>query len=51
VRLVRALESTDNQLRRLSGGATVEEFINETVEVDPDGIAGEVLTLEEAIEL
>lgn len=44
------LETTDNQIRRLSGGAAVEEFIKETLEVDPDGIAGEILTLEEAIE-
>jgi hypothetical protein len=44
------LETNDDQLRRLSGGATVEEFIKETLEVDPDSIAGEILTLEETIE-
>jgi uncharacterized protein YhaN len=45
------LESTDDQLRRLSGGAAVEDFIQETLEVDPDGIAGEIQGLEETIEL
>ncbi len=44
------LETNGDQLRRLSGGATVEEFIKETLEVDPDSIAGEILTLEETIE-
>jgi uncharacterized protein YhaN len=44
------LESNDNQLRRLSGGAALEDFIKDTAEMDPDGITGEIQALEEDIE-
>jgi uncharacterized protein YhaN len=44
------LESTDDQLRRLSGGFTVENFIKKALEVDPDGIIGDIQILEETIE-
>jgi len=45
------LESTDGHLRRLSGGVPVKDFIKEILEIDPDGIAGEIQNLEEAIEV
>ena len=44
------LESADGHLRGLSGGATVEDFIQDALEVDPDSIAGEIQTLEETVE-
>jgi uncharacterized protein YhaN len=43
------LESTDDQLRRLSGGITVENFIKMALEIDPDGIIGDIQILEETI--
>lgn len=45
------LESNDEQLRRLSGGVSVADFIRETQNVDPDSIAGEIQVLEEAIDM
>jgi uncharacterized protein YhaN len=40
----------DDQLRRLSAGATVEAFMQEALAVDVDALAGEIGRLEEAIE-
>ncbi|MCF8079870.1 MAG: AAA family ATPase [Desulfobacterales bacterium] len=44
------LKATDEQLRHLSAGATVEVFVAEAVEIDPDSIAGRIERLEESIE-
>ncbi|MCP4745426.1 MAG: AAA family ATPase [Desulfobacteraceae bacterium] len=44
------LESTGEQLRRLSGGAAIEAFIQQALEVDPDGILAQIRQLEESIE-
>lgn len=44
------LEATDDQLRRLSAGATVEAFIAEAEKIDPDSIEGRIERLEESIE-
>jgi uncharacterized protein YhaN len=39
----------EERLLQLGGGATVEEFIQEAAEVDPDGMAGEMGRLEEEL--
>ncbi len=44
------LQNTDDQLRRLSAGATVEDFIQGAAAVDPDAITGEIAHLESSIE-
>ena len=44
------LRALDEQLLKLSVGATVEDFIRETQEVDPDGIDGQMSSLREEIE-
>ncbi len=44
------LEANSDQLRRLSGGSAVEEFIKEALEIDPDGISGKIQSLTETIE-
>ncbi len=43
------LRNINERLRQLSGGATIEGFIAEALKVDPDGIAGQAVRLEEAI--
>jgi uncharacterized protein YhaN len=43
------LKTTDERLRRLSGGATVDEFISTAATVDPDGITGDIQRLDESI--
>ena len=48
--LLRIQDGIDDQLRRLSAGATVEEFITEAAAVDADGIASTLETLAEDIE-
>jgi uncharacterized protein YhaN len=49
-RLESDLAGVDEQLRRLSAGATVPDFIAEAAAVDPDGVSGEVGRLAEAID-
>ncbi len=44
------LQKIDARLHKLSAGATVENFINEALTLDPDGIAGEINRLTAAIE-
>jgi uncharacterized protein YhaN len=44
------LEELENQLRKLSGGATVDEFVAEAERVDPDGIEAQIEHLGEQIE-
>ncbi len=44
------LRDLDERLRRLSAGASVDDFITHALEVDPDGIAGDIGRLKEAIE-
>lgn len=44
------LKSIGNRLRELSSGATVEDFIQEAIKVDPDGITGNILEIKERIE-
>jgi uncharacterized protein YhaN len=44
------LRALDDQLRRLSAGATVEAFMEEALAVDVDALAGEIGRLEEVIE-
>ncbi|MCB2145606.1 MAG: AAA family ATPase [Deltaproteobacteria bacterium] len=46
--LVRALDDIQQQLRRLSAGATVDAFIGEASSLDADGIAPELQELGEA---
>ena len=44
------LKDVDERLLKLSGGATIESFIKEALEVDPDGIKGDIDRLAEGIE-
>jgi uncharacterized protein YhaN len=44
------LAATDEQLRLLSGGAGVEDFIGEALMVDPDGMEATIRELEETVE-
>lgn len=44
------LKKIDTRLHKLSAGATVEDFIEEALALDPDGIAGEIDRLTAAIE-
>ncbi|MFO8084466.1 MAG: AAA family ATPase [Desulfobacterales bacterium] len=44
------LESNNHQLRRLSGGAAVADFIAEAQNLDPDSIDGEIDSLQETID-
>ena len=44
------LQKIDARLHKLSAGATVENFIEEALSLDPDGIAGEIDRLKAAIE-
>ncbi|MFC1896412.1 ATP-binding protein, partial [Thermodesulfobacteriota bacterium] len=44
------LGNLDDRLRGLSSGATVDEFVDEAMAVDPDGIANEMARLEQAIQ-
>ncbi|MFH1480492.1 MAG: AAA family ATPase [Pseudomonadota bacterium] len=44
------LENLEEQLRKLSAGATIEEFVREALEVDPDGIQGQIEQLMEEME-
>jgi uncharacterized protein YhaN len=48
--LLRIQDSINDQLRRLSAGATVEEFITEAAAVDADGIVSRLETLADEIE-
>jgi uncharacterized protein YhaN len=43
------LEDLDEQLLRLSAGATIEDFVQDAVEVDPDWIDPQVINLNEGI--
>jgi uncharacterized protein YhaN len=43
------LTTLDERLRGISAGATVSEFVNEALAVDPDGIAGEINRLAETV--
>jgi uncharacterized protein YhaN len=43
------LQNTDEQLRRLSAGDTVENFIQAAAAIDPDAIEGEIERLETSI--
>lgn len=43
------LKTLDERLRGLSAGGTVNEFVNEALAVDPDGIAGEIDRLAESV--
>ncbi len=44
------LKKIDTRLHKLSAGATVEDFIEKALALDPDGIAGEIDRLTAAIE-
>jgi uncharacterized protein YhaN len=44
------LTNLDNRLRQLSAGVAVDDFITQALEVDPDGISGDIGRLKEAIE-
>ena len=44
------LKKIDTRLHKLSAGATVEDFVEEALALDPDGIAGEIDRLTSAIE-
>jgi len=44
------LKDVDERLLKLSGGATIEDFIKEALEVDPDGIKGDIDRLVDGIE-
>jgi uncharacterized protein YhaN len=48
-RLDADLEALEEQLRGLSGGRPVDAFVEEAREIDPDGIEGRLLRLEEEI--
>ena len=41
------LENLDEMLHRLSAGATIDDFISQALDVDPDGIHGEISRLAE----
>ena len=41
------LENLDETLHRLSAGATIDDFISQALDVDPDGIHGEISRLAE----
>ncbi len=43
------LKKTDARLHKLSAGATVEDFIDEALAIDPDGSAGEIERLTAAV--
>lgn len=43
------LEDLDRQLHKLSGGATIEKFLEEVATVDPDGIGPRTVRLKEEI--
>jgi uncharacterized protein YhaN len=45
------LKKIDSRLHQLSAGATVENFIDEALALDPDGIAGKIDRLKAAIEV
>ncbi|MBT8371130.1 MAG: hypothetical protein KJO34_09225, partial [Deltaproteobacteria bacterium] len=44
------LSNLDERLLKLSGGATIDEFITAALKVDPDGIPGDIALLNEDIE-
>jgi uncharacterized protein YhaN len=44
------LNNLDERLHRLSAGATIDDFINQALTVDPDGIDGEIGRLTEETE-
>ena len=44
------LELTEAHLRRLSGGEVVDDFIRQALQVDPDGMIGDIERIEEVIE-
>ncbi|MBU4318410.1 MAG: AAA family ATPase [Proteobacteria bacterium] len=44
------LKNLNDQLRKLSGGASVDDFIQEVRSVDPDGMEGELKTLSDQID-
>ena len=44
------LSNLDERLLKLSGGATIDEFIREALKVDPDSIIGDIELLNEEIE-
>jgi uncharacterized protein YhaN len=44
------LSNLDERLLKLSGGATIDEFIREALKVDPDSIIGDIELLNEKIE-
>jgi uncharacterized protein YhaN len=44
------LSNLDERLLKLSGGATINDFIKEALKVDPDGINGDIELLNEEIE-
>ena len=49
-RIETGLQSLDERLLQLSGGATVDDFIKEALQVDPDSTGGEISLLEEEID-
>jgi uncharacterized protein YhaN len=44
------LKSAEDRLRQISGGATVDEFVQEARAVDPDELANDIQLLEEKID-
>ncbi len=48
-RIENELEDMDRQLHKLSGGTTIEEFLEEVMSVDPDGIGPRMVRLNEEI--
>lgn len=50
VKIESDLSNLDERLLDLSGGATIDDFIAETSQFDPDGIDGDIASLNEAIE-